>query len=134
MKYAYPAANQLSKLTHPLLSIKVARHSPCASCDACTGLRPPPGVEVIFDDFANQTSIGDLGQYGSDDDDASAPYLDTCACSHTVNEHGADELEVGPEEFARRSRVAIRLDELLQVSVLLALLHWDAEHHPNLPL
>jgi len=32
-----------------------------------------------------------------------------------VKYHGANEAELGSEEFTRRARVAIRLDELIQV-------------------
>ena len=44
-----------------------------------------------------------------------APYR-RCGCGHGVTAHGADMSAIGNEEFARRGRVAVRLDELLEVS------------------
>ncbi|TFK73902.1 hypothetical protein BDN72DRAFT_760836, partial [Pluteus cervinus] len=114
VQLAYPASHLYSQLTQQQLALKIARHSPCMTCGSCSGLRPPPGVEVIFDDVLNQPSLGDLSQYGSDDDDASPVYLEMCTCGHSVQEHGADWIVLGPAEFARRGRVAVGLDELLQ--------------------
>ncbi|KAG5648571.1 hypothetical protein DXG03_003182 [Asterophora parasitica] len=99
-------------------ALKVARHSPCSTCKSCPGLHPPLDVDVVLDQQQtnNASSLGNLGDYGSDeedDDDFDLPYLETCACGHDVLQHHADESEVGPAEFARRTRVAIRLDELL---------------------
>ncbi|KAG6842131.1 hypothetical protein C0991_001624 [Blastosporella zonata] len=117
MKAAYPASDQLSQLNAAQRALKIARHSPCAICDgSCSALHPPPGVEVVLDQqVTNESSLGDLGQYGSDadDDDDDVPYLQTCACGHDIRNHNADETELDPAEFARRTRVAIRLDELL---------------------
>ncbi len=115
MKFLYPASNSASGLTPPQLALKIARHSPCASCSSCYGLHPPLGTEVVPDDQqAVQSTLVD--QYGSDDeDDMQLPYLEYCGCGHFSSAHGANELELGSEEFARRGRVAIRLDELLQV-------------------
>jgi hypothetical protein len=45
--------------------------------------------------------------------------MDTCTCGHDVQEHGADVSEIGTEEFKRRGRVAVRLDELLHVNLTL---------------
>ncbi|KAF4567532.1 histone acetyltransferase [Pleurotus pulmonarius] len=114
MKFLYPASNSASGLTPPQLALKIARHSPCASCSSCYGLHPPLGTEVVPDDQqAVQSTLVD--QYGSDDeDDMQLPYLEYCGCGHFSSAHGANELELGSEEFARRGRVAIRLDELLQ--------------------
>lgn len=117
MKVAYPASNASGRLNETQLALKIARHSSCRACNTCTGLNPPPGADVVFDESTNETLLGHLEQYGSDDDDADAPYLETCACGHTVGQHGADPFEVDSAEFARRSRVAIRLDEILQVSI-----------------
>jgi hypothetical protein len=46
-------------------------------------------------------------------------YLDVCYCGHGVRSHGADESVLGKQEYARRGRVAVRLDEILQVSDLI---------------
>ncbi|KAF8638044.1 hypothetical protein AX16_010676 [Volvariella volvacea WC 439] len=114
MKLAYPAFHKHGNLNQQQLAIKIARHSPCSLCSTCHGFQPPPGVEVVFDDAPSQALLGELGQYGSDDEDISAPYLDVCFCGHQVKDHGASPAELSPEEFARRGRVAVRLDELLQ--------------------
>lgn len=125
MKLAYPGSHESNKLDNALLALKIARHSSCSSCDVCNGLHPPPGVDVVLDDIQPQSSLVELGQYGSDDEDTPRPYLEICACGHGVMEHGVDETDVGSEEFLRRSRVAIRLDELLQVrDSLLSILLW----------
>lgn len=122
MKAAYPASDQLSQLNGTQRALKIARHSPCALCDgSCLALHPPVDVDVVLDQqFTNESSLGDLGQYGSDadDDDPDLPYLETCACGHEVRNHNADEFELEPAEFARRTRVAIRLDELLHVGIV----------------
>lgn len=115
MKLSYPAAHESAKLTDSLLAIKIARHSPCSTCDSCGGLYPPFGVELVLDDPTNKSSLGDLGQYGSDEEDGASAYLDSCRCGHPIKDHGADQSELGRQEFARRGRVAIRIDELLQV-------------------
>jgi hypothetical protein len=111
MKLLYPASDQVH------LALKIARHSSCDSCNSCNGFHPPQDIDVARDDQQPQeSSLGDLGQYGSDDDDGSgADYLETCDCGHSVREHGADDSELGTEEFARRGHIAIHLDQLLQV-------------------
>lgn len=115
MKVAYPHSLDFNDLDAPLLSIKIARHSPCSICRDCPGLHPPPKVDVVLDGHSD-AGLGDLGQYGSDDDDEEvSSYLEICACGHSVREHNADKSKLG-EEFTRRGRVAFRLDELLQVS------------------
>lgn len=115
MKVWYPGCHPFEKLDPSLISLKIARHSPCSLCPNCPGLHPPPGIDVVVDGHSD-SSLGDLGQYGSDDeDDPPSSYLSTCACGHNVKEHHASEHELGKIEFARRGRVAIRLDEVLQV-------------------
>jgi len=75
-------------------------------------------VNVVSDGH-DETGLGDLGQYGSDDEDEEvSSYLEICACGHNVRQHNADEAELGKAEFTRRGRVAIRLDEFLQVCKL----------------
>lgn len=115
MKVAYPASHVPENLAHSLLAIKIARHSPCSHCADCTGLHPPPGVKVVPDEHSDSV-LGNLEQYGSDDEDEEiSSYFQQCACGHGVSDHGADESILGTAEFARRGRVAARLDELLQV-------------------
>ncbi|KII92811.1 hypothetical protein PLICRDRAFT_103577 [Plicaturopsis crispa FD-325 SS-3] len=116
MKHLYPASSDIPTLRDDELALKIARHSPCSACTSCPALHPPPGANVVSTASTEPgSSLGDLAAYGSDDDDgAQTTYLDTCACGHGVREHGADEPALGREEFARRGRVAVRLDELLQ--------------------
>lgn len=115
MKLAYPGSHEVTQLNDSLLALKIARHSRCRFCDTCRGLHPPPDSDVSLDNVPPQSPLGDLGQYGSDDEDTQLPYLDECGCGHGVMEHGVEDIGVGTEEFKRRGRVAIRLDELLQV-------------------
>ncbi|KAH7919737.1 hypothetical protein BV22DRAFT_1183183 [Leucogyrophana mollusca] len=113
MKLSYPPSIDSLPLSDSALALKIARHSPCSICDSCLGLHPPPDVELVVDEDAQtKSSLGDLTQYGSDDEDGPA-YLENCACGHDVADHGA-QLAIGKEELARRGRVAFRLDELLQ--------------------
>ena len=116
MRLTYPPVTETS-LTDAALAFKIARHTPCSACDACFGLRPPPDIQVVLDDQdSRKSSLGALDQYGSDEDDEPA-YLCTCICGHEVGEHGADESVIGREEFSRRGRLAVRLDEMLQASL-----------------
>jgi histone acetyltransferase len=115
MKLLYPASAEIPSLTDSQLALKVARHLPCSTCDSCTGLRPPAEIEVVLNEAKVESPLGNLEQYGSDDDYVVTNYLDTCVCGHGVEEHGADVSEIGTEEFKRRGRVAVRLDEILHV-------------------
>jgi histone acetyltransferase len=117
MKVAYPHSHIFDELDSSSLALKIARHSPCLLCRDCTGLRPPPKVDVVLDGHSD-SGLGDLGLYGSDDDDEEvSSYLQFCACGHNVKEHNAHEATLGKLEFTRRGRVAIRLDEVLQVCI-----------------
>ncbi|KAF9232735.1 hypothetical protein BU15DRAFT_54683 [Melanogaster broomeanus] len=115
MKLSYPSTSD-TPLTDTALALKIARHSPCSACDTCPALRPPPGSEVVLgDDDGHRSSLGELNQYGSDEEDEPA-YLDSCVCGHDVGDHGANEAEIGKDEFSRRGRLAVRLDEILQAT------------------
>jgi hypothetical protein len=105
MKALYPASHEVANLSHSQLALKIARHSPCSACNTCTGLHPSQDVEVVL---VNSPGFGEY-------DGATVSYLEKCSCGHGVTCHGANETEVGHDEFARRGRVAIRLDEFLQV-------------------
>ncbi|KAJ4483243.1 hypothetical protein J3R30DRAFT_3447167 [Lentinula aciculospora] len=117
MKFAYPASSSIDALTPQQISLKIARHCPCTACGNCKGLHPSIGVHVVLDDGSGESILGELGQYGSDDDEDRPlipPYLDICACGHGVAEHGANELQSGTEEYRRRASYAIRIDENIQ--------------------
>ena len=114
MKLTYPPVSET--LSDAALAFKIARHTPCTACDTCLGLRPPPSIQVVLsNDDSRKSSLGVLDQYGSDEDDEPA-YLCTCVCGHEVADHGADEGVIGRDEFSRRARLAVRLDETLQAS------------------
>ncbi|KAH9910578.1 hypothetical protein B0H21DRAFT_704962 [Amylocystis lapponica] len=114
MKVLYPASHDIPQLPDAFLAVKIARHSRCTGCSSCPGLRPPPDVQVVLDSTHQSSSLSGLNVYGSDDDDGSASYLESCVCGHGVTDHGANESLIGRDEFARRGRVAVRLDELLE--------------------
>ena len=118
MKALYPNSDDPSKLIPDALSLKIARHSPCSICTAeiCPGLRPPPIVQLVLDSV--------------EDYDGSESYLSSCSCGHDATDHGADLEEISQTEFARRGRVAIRIDELLKASAISPFLclydvHWS---------
>ena len=93
MKVAYPHSHSFDRLDTLLLSIKIARHSPCSQCHTCSGIHPPPRVDVVLDNH-NDSSLGDLGQYGSDDDDDSEDDVETDDNSYDALEdqfHGLEE-------------------------------------------
>lgn len=115
MKLTYPPV--FVPFSNAALAFKIARHTPCSACDTCHGLRPPPDIQVVLsDDAGRKSSLGLLDQYGSDEDDE-PPYICTCTCGHEVADHGADVAVIGRDEFSRRARLAIRLDETLQASL-----------------
>jgi histone acetyltransferase len=124
MKLLYPASHEIPKLSETQLIIKIARHSPCSICDDCNGLHPAPGMNVVSDEKDMDSSLESLEQNGSKDETS---YLDTCDCGHTARDHGADVSNTGSEEFARKGRVAVRLDELLQVCILSIRMHITPE-------
>lgn len=119
MKLLYPASHEIPLLSDSILAVKVARHSHCSLCKSCVGLHPPHGVVVVLDGDDDgggaSTSLGGLTGYGSDEEERPDQYLHSCACGHDLYDHGADKTAIGPDEFARRGRVSVRLDEMLEV-------------------
>ncbi|KAF9820265.1 hypothetical protein IEO21_01479 [Rhodonia placenta] len=104
-KVLYPASHDIPSLSDELLAVKIARYSSCSVCSSCRGLRPPPSVEVVLD--SQQDALEDITGGPSE-------YLQECSCGHSTVEHGADAAAIGAGEFARRGRVAVRLDEFLE--------------------
>lgn len=98
----YPKSHDFQSLSPEALALKIARHSRCTLCGDCTGLVPEKGLTVIFDTTWDSKESGLVG------------YITTCRCGHSVGDHAVPE-DTSPEEYARRGRVAIRLDELLDV-------------------
>ncbi|KAI0055168.1 hypothetical protein BV25DRAFT_1776601, partial [Artomyces pyxidatus] len=116
-KLFYPSSNDPATFSEEAATLKIARHLPCSTCDvACTGLHPGPTEELVRDDQQLQNYLTDLAQYGSDDEDTPSDYLRLCACGHDAQEHGANAAELGHEEYARRVRIAARIDEYLERS------------------
>ncbi|KAI9060235.1 hypothetical protein FKP32DRAFT_1578312 [Trametes sanguinea] len=109
MKVLYPTSHDIPSLPDSHLALKIARHSRCSVCRTCPGLHPPPGWRVFPD-------IPDGNESDDDDEPPPSRYLDQCQCGHGVDAHGADMDSIGHEEFARRGRVAVRLDELFEDS------------------
>ncbi|KAL4250023.1 Histone acetyltransferase GCN5 [Abortiporus biennis] len=117
MKVIYPSSNDIPSIPDNALALKIARHSSCTACPpgACRGMRPPPGFRLITDaEAAMELELAALTEYGFEEDEVPAQYLEVCSCGHGLVEHEANESILGSEEYARRGRVAVRLDELLQ--------------------
>lgn len=124
-KALYPSSSNLS--IHPnAASIKIARNLHCTVCEDCSGLRPGADVELVRDDDTTEREnalINDLVGYGSEDDEggdvnSGLGYISQCRCGHGIKDHGADESVLGEEEFARRSALAVRIDEHLEVGAV----------------
>lgn len=100
MKALYPTSHHIPDLSDEALALKIARHSPCSICTAefCSGLRPPNLFELVPDS----------------DELFEGSYLSSCRCGHEATDHGADLSVISRDEFKRRGRVAVRIDELLQ--------------------
>jgi hypothetical protein len=97
--YLYPSGHDIHELTQDEINLKVARHSSCSQCE-CSGLHPGDDDVVVAVEEHDPSSEHSL--------------LDHCACGHTVIDHGNDPSIPQSEQY-RRAKVAIRLDELLQV-------------------
>jgi histone acetyltransferase len=115
MRILYPASNTLDALSDHLIALKIARHTPCSLCIRCTGLRPASNVQLVRDGHPPENSLTDLDQYGSDEEDNGVTYLYRCECGHSPQQHGADEEELDKEEYTRRAKLALRIDQHLEV-------------------
>lgn len=112
MSFLYPAGYDIEKLSSLALALKIARHSRCTVCDNCPGLHPIPGTPLTLDLPGDDILFNDVAHFESDEEKDSR-YLQTCACGHGIKEHGDGRIDKG--EYARRGRVAVRMDELLMV-------------------
>lgn len=97
LRYPY-SQRLLEDLSEEEIRLKIARHSPCSYCN-CAGLHPTADDEIIPDD-------------GGAAEDVSM--LESCDCGHDVVDHG-NSGDYPHSERVRRAKVAIRLDELLEV-------------------
>ena len=96
---------------HHLDTQSLTTDSHCTACD-CEGLHPGQDVTLVLDDTLAAASV--LAEPAIDDHPNH--YLALCACGHALGEHGLSD-ELPEQEILRRGKVAIRLDELLQVKV-----------------
>ena len=113
LTFLYPSAvEDVDFISYGAKCAKIARHSPCASCD-CEGLHPPPGWRAISDDSEDVADVLDAA--GSSDALTDEGHLSYCDCTHSYEDHGCDE-SVDRAELSRRARVAVRIDQLLQVN------------------
>ena len=115
MKVLYPASNTFDALSDDLIALKIARHTPCSLCIRCPGLHPSSNIQLVRDGHPPENSLTDLVQYGSDEEDNGVTYLSRCGCGHSPQQHGADEAELGKEEYTRRANLALRIDQHLEV-------------------
>jgi hypothetical protein len=112
--FLYPSAvAEANSISYAAQSAKIARHSPCSSC-ACQGLHPPPGWRAISDDSEDVGDVLDMvdgSEFLTDEG-----HLKFCDCGHPYGDHGCDPT-LDREEHSRRARVAVRIDEILEVRV-----------------
>ena len=78
---------------------RIARYSQCSECP-CAGLHPADDAEIIIVQFADEGEPNDANTM--------------CECAHQWASHGAHS-ELTSSEFNRRARVALRIDETLEV-------------------
>ncbi|KAH8828538.1 hypothetical protein DL96DRAFT_1603627 [Flagelloscypha sp. PMI_526] len=110
MRLGYPAStSRPNSQPDNIQVLRIARHSRCTVC-SCHGLHPASDIEIVLDDDEDYL---DAASDVSDDHNQPPPYLQDCACGHSLYAHGADIANLGREEFLRRSRAASRIDELL---------------------
>ncbi|KAH9176728.1 hypothetical protein EDB89DRAFT_1845728 [Lactarius sanguifluus] len=121
MRVLYPASNTLDALSDDLIALKIARHIPCSQCTRCSGLHPGSDIQLVRDSHPSENSLTDLKI-------TTVTYLSRCGCSHSPQQHGADEAELDKEEYTRRANLALRIDQHLEVlGKLLDFAYSDAE-------
>lgn len=111
--FLYPSAvEDVNSISHGAQMAKIARHSPCSveGC-RCQGLHPFSNWVAVTDDSEDVAEILELAETSSllTEDG----FLRYCECQHTVDDHGGTTDHV---EMTRRARVAVRIDQLLEVT------------------
>ncbi|KAG8890427.1 histone acetyltransferase [Tulasnella sp. 332] len=129
LSFLYPAPTaDISTLSNPARSIKVARHTHCSAC-TCQGLHPPDHIPVILDDSEDyQEALEQADQAEVPTDEG---FWMLCECGHGWDEHGAG-MDVPSIEMTRRTRVAMRIDELLNDDGKLLEFDYEDEHVESL--
>ncbi|KAF8331074.1 uncharacterized protein EI90DRAFT_2920645 [Cantharellus anzutake] len=111
--FLYPSAvEEANSISYNAKRAKIARHSPCsASGCTCLGLHPPPGWQAMADDSEDVGIVLDMAEFSEELTDEG--HLKICDCGHSFEDHGCDD-SIDLEEFNRRARAAVRIDELLE--------------------
>lgn len=116
LRYYPSGVKEIDQLTISQQKFKIARHSHCQGtsssssraqsldCD-CQGLRPPNGLKVKTLGI-NTSTAGNL--------DENHWGWTTCKCGHSLESHGLLDENEGEDEFIRRAKVAVRMDEILE--------------------
>jgi len=110
LSFLYPAATtDINDLSQAARCAKVARHSRCSACH-CSGLQPPDPWQIVIDDSEDAQDAIELAEQSEAPTDEG--FWMCCICGHGWDEHGAG-MDVPTREMERRTRVAMRIDELL---------------------
>lgn len=115
LTFLYPSAvEEANSISYNARCAKIARHSPCSAsgCD-CPGLHPPPGWQAMADDSEDVGIVLDVVE--SSEELTEEGHLKICSCGHALEDHGCDDSD--RDEFNRRARAAVRIDELLEVGI-----------------
>lgn len=126
VRYYPSGATNVNDLNEKQKRLKIARHSPCSvsadgasfamtgdidtapaqsTCD-CSGYYPPPSTKLKSLSVKTATAANlDESQWG----------WNSCKCGHDMKHHGLLGDTETEDEFTRRAKVALRMDELLEV-------------------
>jgi histone acetyltransferase len=118
----YPSgATEIRQLNTDQQRLLLARHSPCQGTSqsangnakddeefhtpevecSCRGFRPP-----------NSVKVKPISVKSDANDDGTQWGWEQCKCGHSLDSHGLT-AQQGHDEFTRRAKVALRIDELL---------------------
>lgn len=114
LTFLYPPAIQPGGFSFDARSVKIARHSNCSACD-CPGWHPPEGCAVVISDGSVEAQLA-MDEAEESTEVTEEGFWRMCACGDGIEDHG-NGVDVGPDEIERRARVAIRIDEILDVSI-----------------